>query len=30
MQMKFVVETQNEYDEWLEQQKTLKNTLTLK
>jgi len=28
--MKFVVETQNEYDEWLEQQKTLKNTLTLK
>jgi len=29
MQMKFVVETQNEYDVWLAQQKTLKNTLTL-
>ena len=30
MQMKFVVETKEEYDTWLAQQKTLKNTLTLK
>ena len=30
MQMKFIVETKEEYDIWLAQQKTLKNTLTLK
>jgi len=30
MQMKFVVETKEEYEIWLAQQKTLKNTLTLK
>ena len=30
MQMKFVVETQEEYDAWIAEQKTLKNTLTLK
>jgi cytochrome c oxidase subunit 2 len=30
MQMKFVVETQEEYDAWIVEQKTLKNTLTLK
>tara|TARA_B110000438_G_scaffold294082_1_gene334911 strand:- start:439 stop:1413 length:975 start_codon:yes stop_codon:yes gene_type:complete len=30
MQMKFVVETKEEHDIWLDQQKTLKNTLTLK
>ena len=30
MQMKFVVETKEEHDIWLAQQKTLKNTLTLK
>ena len=30
MQMKFVVETKDEHDTWLAQQKTLKNTLTLK
>ena len=30
MQMKFVVETQEEYDVWIAEQKTLKNTLTLK
>ena len=29
MQMKFVVETREEYDSWLAEQKTLKNTLTL-
>ncbi len=30
MQMKFIVETKEEHDTWLAQQKTLKNTLTLK
>ena len=30
MQMKFIVETKEEYEIWLAQQKTLKNTLTLK
>jgi cytochrome c oxidase subunit 2 len=30
MQMKFVVETKEEYEDWITQQKTLKNTLTLK
>ena len=29
MQMKFVVETREEYENWLAEQKTLKNTLTL-
>ncbi len=29
MQMKFVVETREEYESWLAEQKTLKNTLTL-
>ena len=30
MKMKFIVETQDEYDSWIYSQKTLKNTLTLK
>jgi cytochrome c oxidase subunit II len=30
MQMKFVVETQEEYDTWMASQKTVENTLTLK
>ena len=30
MQMKFIVETKQEYDVWINQQKTLHNTLTLK
>jgi len=30
MKMKFIVETQEEYDSWIASQKTLKNTLTLK
>ena len=30
MKMKFIVETQEEYDNWIASQKTLKNTLTLK
>lgn len=30
MKMKFIVETQEEYDAWIASQKTLKNTLTLK
>tara|TARA_B100001175_G_C19481002_1_gene627121 strand:- start:412 stop:1386 length:975 start_codon:yes stop_codon:yes gene_type:complete len=30
MQIKFIVETKEEYDAWISKQKTLKNTLTLK
>ena len=30
MQMKFVVETEEDYNKWIASQKTLKNTLTLK
>ena len=29
MKMKFIVESQEEYDTWMASQKTLKNTLTL-
>ena len=30
MQMKFVVESEEDYNKWIASQKTLKNTLTLK
>ena len=30
MQMKFVVESEEEYNKWIKSQKTIQNTLTLK
>ena len=30
MQMKFIVESEEDYNKWISSQKTLKNTLTLK